>query len=284
MDQKVSIKNKPLTLVGRKIFPDTFAPEFKVFSDELKEFSLKDFSGKINIIHSFPSIDTEVCDLQVKEFNKRALELSDEINILGISKDLPFAQKRFCKEFKIDRIKTFSDYKTSSFGINYGLLIKELNLLARGAMIIDKDGILRYIQISSDLSKPLDFTTLFQKVKEVAKAPTSKQRTFKYPEKCLACEGKAKPLAKDEINQLFKSLNNWTLIEDKKIQKEFLFKDFVEAKYFLDLLSVIAEENGHHPSFVLIYNKLKVGLTTHAIGGLSNNDIIMAKIIDQISS
>ncbi|MDD5432574.1 MAG: 4a-hydroxytetrahydrobiopterin dehydratase [Candidatus Omnitrophica bacterium] len=89
-------------------------------------------------------------------------------------------------------------------------------------------------------------------------------------------------MPKERINQLIAKYRGWEVIEDKKIVKEFKFKDFIEAKYFLDLISVIAEEEGHHPTMTIIYNKLKVTLSTHAIGGLSDNDFIMAKIIDEL--
>ncbi|MDD5154962.1 MAG: 4a-hydroxytetrahydrobiopterin dehydratase [Candidatus Omnitrophica bacterium] len=82
--------------------------------------------------------------------------------------------------------------------------------------------------------------------------------------------------------KLLVKYRGWELVEGKKIVKEFKFKDFIEAKYFLDLISVIAEEQGHHPTLTLIYNKLKVTLTTHAAGGLTQNDFIMAGLIDSL--
>ncbi|MEK6728003.1 MAG: 4a-hydroxytetrahydrobiopterin dehydratase [Candidatus Omnitrophota bacterium] len=89
-------------------------------------------------------------------------------------------------------------------------------------------------------------------------------------------------MPKQKIDRLLAQYRGWQLAEDKRIVKEFKFKDFIEAKYFLDLVSVIAEEQGHHPGITIIYNKVKITLTTHAIGGLSENDFIMAKFIDEI--
>ncbi|MCM8798875.1 MAG: thiol peroxidase, partial [Candidatus Omnitrophica bacterium] len=124
--RKIKFKGSPLTLVGRILEKGKIAPDFKVLSSDLKEITLKDFKDKIKIVTSFPSLDTSVCDLQVKEFNKQATNFSEDIVVLGISKDLPFAQKRFCEMNNIKNLSILSDYKYSSFGINYGLLIKEL--------------------------------------------------------------------------------------------------------------------------------------------------------------
>jgi len=104
------------------------------------------------------------------------------------------------------------------------------------------------------------------------------------PSHCRPCEGSTPPMPKEKVDRLLAQYRGWQLVEDKKIVKEFKFKDFIEAKYFLDLVSVIAEEQGHHPGMTIIYNRVKITLTTHAVGGLSENDFIMAKFIDQIGS
>ena len=278
----VAFKGDPLTLVGRVLKIKTLAPDFKVTSQDLKEVTLLDFKDKIKVVNSFPSLDTPVCDMQVKEFNKRALGSSIEIAILGISKDLPFAQKRFCEAFEIKNLSVLSDYKTSSFGINYGLLIKELNLLARAVLILDKKNIIRYVQIASELTKPLDYEEALSQLESVIQNPVLVAKE-ELPSHCKPCEGGTLPLPKEKIEKLLVQYHGWQLVEDKKIIKEFKFKDFLEAKYFLDLISVIAEEQGHHPSFTLIYNKLKVTLTTHAAAGLTENDFIMARYIDEVS-
>jgi thioredoxin-dependent peroxiredoxin len=281
MPRTVKFKGSPLTLVGRIIKTGQTAPDFKVSSQDLKEVRLSDFKGKIKLISSFPSLDTPVCDLQVKEFNKRASNLSQEIAIIGISKDLPFAQKRFCSENAIKNETVLSDYKTASFGINYGLLIKELNLLARSVHIIDKNDIIRYSQVAPELTNALDFDDALKNLETVVKSPAMLEKEA-LPSRCKPCEGGTPPMPKDIVGKLIAQFRGWEIVEDKKIVKEFKFKDFVEAKYFLDLVSVIAEEQGHHPTMTIIYNKLKITLTTHAAGGLTENDFIMARIIDEI--
>ena len=281
MNRKITFKGSPLTLVGRNIKVGNAAPYFRVVAQDSKEVSLLDFKGKIKLVTSFPSIDTPVCDLQVKEFNKRAVGLSSDIVITGISKDLPFAQARFCQANDIKNILTFSDYKFSSFGINYGLLIKELNLLARAIIILDKNDIIRYIQIVAELTRAPDYNDALKNLEQALKDPQGEIQT-ELPAKCKACEAGVPALAKEKIEKLLAQYRGWQLVEDKKIVKEFKFKDFVEAKYFLDLVAVIAEEQGHHPNLTLIYNKLKITLTTHSSGGLTENDFIMAKIIDEL--
>lgn len=157
MPKKVTFKGSPMTLEGRSVKEGDPAPVFKVVDPDLKEFSLADFKGKIKVITFFLSLDTPVCDLQVKEFNKRASTLSGDVVILGISRDLPFAQKRFCADNNIKNIKVLSDYKYSSFGMNYGLVVKELNLLARGVLIIDKNDVIKYLRIVDELTAPPDY-------------------------------------------------------------------------------------------------------------------------------
>lgn len=280
MLRKVTFKGEPVTLIGRDIKVGEPAPDFKAVSVDSKEIGLSDFKEKIKVINSFLSLDTPVCDMQVKEFNKDAGAFSPDVAVLSISKDLPFAQKRFCEANNINKTIALSDYKFSSFGINYGLLVKEMNLLGRGVLIIDKGGVLRYGQIVKELSSAPDYEDVLRNLEEIMKNPVSTAAKEELPFKCKPCETGASALTHDTVEKLLAGHRGWQLIEDRKITKDFKFKDFVEAKYFLDLVSVIAEEQGHHPSFTLVYNKLKIALTTHAAGGLTENDFIMARIID----
>ncbi|MBI5345813.1 MAG: thiol peroxidase [Chlamydiae bacterium] len=277
---KITFKGSMLTVVGRKLKVKTLAPNFKVTSQDLQEVSLIDFKDKIKVISSFPSLDTSVCDMQVKEFNKRALGLSNDVAILGISMDLPFAQKRFCDSFEVKNIKILSDYKSANFGINYGLLIQELHLLARGVIVLDKNNVIRYIQVAPELTHSLNFDEAIKSLQEVIKTPSlGLKEVFSF--KCKPCEGGVKPLSKTEVIKLIPK--GWELIDDKKIVKEFKFKNFNEAKFFLDLIATIAEEEGHHPNMCIMYNKLVITLTTHAAKGLTNNDLIMANIIEGLN-
>lgn len=279
--RNVKFQGNPLTLAGRKIKVGMSAPNFIATNANLESVNLSNFKGKIKILTSFPSLDTPVCDLQVKEFNKRAAGLADNVVVVGISKDLPFAQQRFCQANSINKIALLSDYKTSSFGINYGMLIKENNLLARSITIVDAQDIIRYIQIVPELTTQPDYDDALNNLATIVQNPVIAQAVVS-PGKCVPCEAGTPPLPAAEISKRLPDRAGWQLVEDKKLVKEFKFKDFVDATYFFNLLAVIAEEQGHHPTFTIIYNKLKITLTTHASGGLTENDFVMAKIIDEI--
>jgi thioredoxin-dependent peroxiredoxin len=280
---KTTMQGKPLTLVGRKIKVGQNAANFKVVDGDLNEVTLDKFKDKIKVITSFVSLDTPVCDLQVKEFNKKAAKLSSNVIILGISKDLPFAQQRFCIANNIESISLFSDFKNSSFGINYGLLIKENNLLARATIILDANNIIRFIEIVDEITTEPNYENILNNLSEVINTPPMPLGDVT-PMKCTPCQEGTSPLDKAQIDKLILQINGWEIVDGKKIVKEFKFKDFIDAKYFLDLVAIIAEEQGHHPNLTLIYNKLKVTLTTHMVGGLTDNDFIMAKIIDEVRS
>ena len=165
-----TFKGAPLSLTGKPVKVGRRAFDFKLISPELKVVRLSDFSGKIKVVNFFPSLDTPVCDLQVKEFNQRATGLSPEVVVIGVSKDLPFAQARFCSANEIKNEVVLSDYRFSSFGLNYGFLIKELNLLARGTIIIDQNQRIRYIQIVDEITHSVNFQDVFNALTGLLKA------------------------------------------------------------------------------------------------------------------
>ena len=133
----------------------------------MQDVKLSEFQGKVVVLSIFPSIDTGVCAKQTREFNKRATELSEDVVILTISKDLPFALGRFCAAEGINNIHTLSDYKFSKFGLEYGFLIKENQLLARGVIIIDKSGYVRYVEITKDILDEPNYDNAISAVKEI---------------------------------------------------------------------------------------------------------------------
>jgi len=165
MAREVTLFGNPVTLVGTELKVGDKAPDFVVLDKDLKEVTLKDFEGKIKLISVTPSLDTPVCDLQARTFNQRASELPEEVAILNISMDLPFAIARFCSTAGIERIKVLSDHREASFGMNYGVLIKELRLLARAVFVIDKDDIIRYIEIVPEVTNHPDYDKALEAVK-----------------------------------------------------------------------------------------------------------------------
>ena len=163
----VTFRGNPLTLLGPDLQVGEKAPDFQVVDTDLKPVSLQDFAGKVLLISVTPSLDTPVCDLQGRKFNELAAGLSDDVVVLNISVDLPFAQKRWCGANNIDRIKVLSDYQERDFGLKYGVLIKELKLLARSVWIVDKDGVIRYKEIVSEVTNEPDYNAAMEALKKI---------------------------------------------------------------------------------------------------------------------
>jgi thiol peroxidase len=164
----ITMHGNPLTLAGNVVQTGDKAPPFTVIDGDLREVSLHDFAGKIKILSVTPSLDTPVCEVQARKFNEEAASLSYEIVILNISMDLLFAISRFCTRAGIDKVKAFSDHRDASFGTAYGILIKELRLLARSIFIIDKDDVIRYIEIVREVTDLPDFQSAMDAVKEIS--------------------------------------------------------------------------------------------------------------------
>ena len=162
----VSFGDTPLTLLGQEVKGGSPAPDFEVLDNDLSPVRFSSFKGKVCIVSSVPSLDTPVCDTQTRRFNEELTDLGPDIEVLTISMDLPFAQKRWCGASGVSRVKTFSDHRDASFGTAFGLLIKELRLLARAVFVIDKDGMIQYIQIVEDLTKEPDYDAALQAAKK----------------------------------------------------------------------------------------------------------------------
>lgn len=153
----VTSKGKPQTLVGNEVKVGDTAPDFTVLDNELNPTGLADYKGEVLVIASVPSLDTPTCDLETRRFNQEVAGLSEDVVILVISMDLPFAQKRWCNIAGVDRVKTLSDHREASFGNAYGLLIKETRLLARAVLVVDREGVIRYLEIVKDLGAEPDY-------------------------------------------------------------------------------------------------------------------------------
>jgi thioredoxin-dependent peroxiredoxin len=164
----VTFKGNPLTLIGPKVEAGQKAPDFKALAKDLSEKSLSSFKGKIKLIASVPSLDTPVCDLEIKRFNKEAAGISKDVAVIFVSMDLPFAQSRFCQEFEIEKVETLSDHRDASFGENFGALIKELRLLARAIFIIDKSDKVRYVEYVKEISSHPDYDAALKALKSIA--------------------------------------------------------------------------------------------------------------------
>ena len=157
----------PVTLLGKEIKVGDKAPEFTALKTDNSKIGLEDLKNKIKIISVVPSVDTGVCEIQTISFNEKAAELGEDVVVITISMDLPFAQKRFCGAHGINDSIVMSDHKDASFGLNYGFLMEETRLLARGVVIVDKEGIVQYVEYVSEASNHPDYDRAIEEVKKL---------------------------------------------------------------------------------------------------------------------
>ena len=163
----IAFQGSPLTLLGPELHVGDKAPDFTLLDGELKECRLRDFPGKIKVISVTPSLDTPVCDMQARRFNQEASRLAENIAVINVSMDLPFAISRFCTAAGIEKVRALSDHRDASFGNAYGVLIKELRLLARAVFIIDTYDIIRYREIVPEVTNLPDFDAALSVIKEI---------------------------------------------------------------------------------------------------------------------
>ena len=145
------MRGKPLTLVGPELKVGDTAPDFNVVDSGLKAVTLKDTGSQVRIISVIPSLDTPVCDAQTKRFNDEAAKLPG-VDVITVSMDLPFAQKRWCGAFAVDKVKMLSDHKDGSFGANYGTLIKELRIESRAIFVLDARNQIRHAEYVKEVA------------------------------------------------------------------------------------------------------------------------------------
>ncbi|MGM0418541.1 MAG: thiol peroxidase [Thermodesulfobacteriota bacterium] len=162
-----AMHGNPITLIGPELKTGDKAPDFTVSDNDLNPVNLKDFDSKVLVISAVPSLDTPVCDLETQKFNSHASKLGKDIKILTISMDLPFAQKRWCGANNVEDVITLSDHKDASFGKAFGVLIKELRLLARAVFVLDENRIIKDILILEEVTKEPDYDRVIESVKKL---------------------------------------------------------------------------------------------------------------------
>jgi thiol peroxidase len=163
----VTFMGNPLTLIGNEVKVGDAAPDFVVLDNNLSPVKLSSFRGKVCILSSVPSLDTPVCDTETRKFNEAAGRLGKDIAILTISMDLPFAQKRWCAAAGVNQVQTLSDHREASFGNAFGVLIKELRLLARAVFLVDRKGVIQYIQQVKEIASEPDYEAVFNALKKL---------------------------------------------------------------------------------------------------------------------
>jgi len=164
---KTNFKGNPVKLTGEVIQVGAVAPDFNLVKKDLSSLSLSELKGKNVVLNIFPSLDTGVCATSVRKFNKMASDMDNTV-VLAISKDLPFAQERFCTTEGIENVIPLSDFRKSSFDGDYGLLMEDgplAGLLARTVVVIDKDGMVKYVELVPEITQEPDYDKALQVVK-----------------------------------------------------------------------------------------------------------------------
>lgn len=162
------MRGKPLTLLGPELKAGEKAPDFQAVTDSLQDVNLEKTGHAVRIFSVIPSLDTPVCDAQTKRFNEEAAKL-DGIEIYTISMDLPFAQKRWCGAFGVDKVKMLSDHRTGSFGEHYGTMIKELRIESRAIFVLDKDGTIKHVEYVKEIADHPNYEAALAAAKSLSK-------------------------------------------------------------------------------------------------------------------
>lgn len=160
----ITFKQKPVTLLGTELKVGDKAPEFTVLANDMSEVTLEDSKGKVRLFSVIPSIDTGVCDAQTRRFNEEAAKF-ENVEIITVSVDLPFAQRRWCAASGIDKVKTVSDHKDLSFGKAYGVAIEEMRLLARAIFVVDSNDTITYVEYVSEASNHPNYEAAIEALK-----------------------------------------------------------------------------------------------------------------------
>ena len=163
----ITVEGNPLTLVGDELKVGRQAPNFELLANDLSSVELANFRGRVCIISSVPSLDTPVCDAMTRRFNDQATKLGGDVVVLTVSMDLPFAQKRWCGAAGIQNVQTLSDHRDASFATAFGVLIKELRLLARAVFVVDKEGVIRYMELVKELTNEPNYEAPLKVAKEL---------------------------------------------------------------------------------------------------------------------
>lgn len=161
----VTFKHNPVTLIGNEIKVGDKAPEFTVLANDMSEVTLASSKGKIRLFSVVPSVDTGVCDVQTRKFNEEASKL-ENVEVITVSVDLPFAQRRWCAASGVENVITVSDHRDLSFGEAYGVVMKELRLLARAVFVVDANDTVTYVEYVSEGSNHPNYEAAIAAVKE----------------------------------------------------------------------------------------------------------------------
>lgn len=164
-----TMRGKPLTLIGPELKAGDKAPDFEAVDNGLQPVTLSSTGNSVRIFSVVPSLDTPVCDAQTKRFNEEAAKLPG-VEIYTVSMDLPFAQKRWCGAYGVDKVKMLSDHRSGSFGEHYGTLIKDLRIESRAIFVVDKDNTLKHVEYVKEVAEHPNYDAALAAARSVAKA------------------------------------------------------------------------------------------------------------------
>jgi thiol peroxidase len=162
----VTLKGNPVTLLGPEVKVGQSAPDVELVANDLSGVQLSSFKGKVCVLVAVPSLDTSVCDTEARRFNEEAANLGDDVAVVVVSVDLPFAQARWCGAAGVENVQTLSDHRDAAFGSAYGILIKDLRLLARAVFVVDKEGKVCYAELVKEVATEPDYEAALAAVKE----------------------------------------------------------------------------------------------------------------------
>jgi thiol peroxidase len=162
----VTLKGGAITLLGPEVKVGQPAPDVELVANDLSTVQLSSFKGKVCVLLAVPSLDTSVCDTETRRFNEEAANLGDDVVVIAVSTDLPFAQARWCGAAGVKNVQTLSDHRDAAFGTSYGLLIKGLRILARAVFVVDKQGVVRYSELVKEVATEPDYEAALAAVKD----------------------------------------------------------------------------------------------------------------------
>lgn len=166
-ERTTTFKGNPLALVGQELKVGDKAPDFELTANDMSSITLADTGNGTRIFSVVPSLDTPVCDAQTRRFNEEAAKL-DNVNIITVSCDLPFAQARWCGAAGVDKVQTVSDYKTRKFGEAWGTLIRDWQIESRAVFVVGGDNTVRYVQYVPEVAEQPDYDAVLNAAKSVA--------------------------------------------------------------------------------------------------------------------
>lgn len=169
MSRSTILNGKPLPLAGPELHAGDAAPDFEVVDSSLQKVTLAETGKTVRVFSVLPSLDTPVCDAQTKRFQEAASGLQS-VKIFTVSMDLPFAQKRWCGTYGVDRIAMLSDHKSGSFGEHYGTLIPDLRIESRAIFVVDPEGKLTYVEYVPEVGQHPNYDAALEAARAASEA------------------------------------------------------------------------------------------------------------------